>query len=444
MTWDTADTTAVISGPAAAKVSGTVSYEDGGQTLVLDVTTDFAAWDQITVSGLSFTNFTAASAADNLELEVYNDGSTVATDDKTIAVGAPTISSAADQTFYEADPPTAISTITVTDDGSSPTITAGGDIRIRIPAGFNMSWDTTDTTAVIGGAAAGKVSTSVIYEDGGQTLVLDVTADFIAGDQITVAGLSFTGFGTSADDNLELEVSGADTVAAVDDKTITVNSRMKIRTGSYTGNGIAGTSITGLKFQPDVVIIKVADDTKEGVMRTSTMSGDNAKPMGGATALEADLIQSLDADGFTVGADDRVNKSGLTYHWIAFEAGDGEMKVDTYTGTGADNTSVSGVGFQPDYIMVLPAINQEPVHHSSARPVTPRCCSRTPPRSPTTSRPWRPTGSRSAMTTASTSSMRPTTTSPGKRWPAKWPWAPMTAMPPTAPRSTGWALRRNT
>ena len=43
-------------------------------------------------------------------------------------------------------------------------------------------------TAVIGGSAAGKVSTTVSYEDGGRTLVLDVTSDFAADDQITIAG----------------------------------------------------------------------------------------------------------------------------------------------------------------------------------------------------------------------------------------------------------------
>jgi len=32
-----------------------------------------------------------------------------------------------------------------------------------------MSWDTSDTTAVITGSAAGKVSTTVSYEDGGKT-----------------------------------------------------------------------------------------------------------------------------------------------------------------------------------------------------------------------------------------------------------------------------------
>jgi hypothetical protein len=69
----------------------------------------------------------------------------------------PTISSDADQEFMVDGPTTVISTITITDNNSTPTITAANDIRIRIPAGFNMSWDTSDTAAVIGGGAASKV-----------------------------------------------------------------------------------------------------------------------------------------------------------------------------------------------------------------------------------------------------------------------------------------------
>ena len=108
------------------------------------------------------------------------------------------LSSAANQTFTVTDPATAISTITVTDDVTNAQITAANDIRIRIPSGFNMTWDPSDTTAVIGGAASTKVSTTVSYEDTNGTLVLDVTSDFAPSDQITVSGLNFTEIGRAA------------------------------------------------------------------------------------------------------------------------------------------------------------------------------------------------------------------------------------------------------
>ena len=164
-------------------------------------------------------------AADNLELEVSNDGGTNDEDTNTIAIFSPiTISSAANQTFTGGDPATAISTITVTDHGGTPQITATNDIRIRIPSGFNMTWDTSDTTATVGGANAGNVSSTVSYEDSGATLVIDVTTNFGVSDTITVSDLSFTNFSAqSPADNLELELDNAGSIAATDDKTITVD-----------------------------------------------------------------------------------------------------------------------------------------------------------------------------------------------------------------------------
>ena len=217
MTWDTSVTTATIGGSASGKVSSIVDYEDGGQTLVLDVDADFDGNDRITISGLGFAGFTAISPEDNLELQVNNDGTVQATDDKTIIVTDLSFFSDANQEFIVGDTATPISTITVTDDTGSPLITSENDIRIRIPAGLYMTWDTSDTTAVIGGSAAAKVSATVSYEDGGKTLVLDVTTDFAASDQITISGLSFTNFtAASSGDRLELEVFNDDKIAALD------------------------------------------------------------------------------------------------------------------------------------------------------------------------------------------------------------------------------------
>ena len=117
-----------------------------------------------------------------------------------------------------------ISPITVTDDGTTPAITAANDIRIRIPSSFNMTWDTSDTVASISGTASGKVSTTVSYEDSGKTLVINVTSNFTAGESIVVSGLSFKNFSAnSAADNLELEVLNNGAVQATDDKTIAIS-----------------------------------------------------------------------------------------------------------------------------------------------------------------------------------------------------------------------------
>ena len=333
----------------------------------------------VTLSGDNTLKFIAAvQVADNIQ-ELRADGFQVGTSDRVNKTGKtyywvafagpyPTISSAANQAFYMGGATAAISPITVTDHALTAQITAANDIRIRIPAGFNMTWDTTDTTAAISGGAASKVSTTVSYEDSGKTLVLNVTTNFSAGDQIIVSGLSFTNFtAPSGNDNLELEVYNDNAVTSYDDKRITVLSGSRMRTGRYTGNGTDNRSITGLGFQPNLVIIKASNNTTEAVIRTSSMSGDLSKPMGAATVLTANLIQSLDADGFTIGTDDRVNESPHEYEWIAFKAGTGELKVDSYSGTGVDNRSITGIGFQPDYVIVMSAEAKEPVHRSSAQ-----------------------------------------------------------------------------
>jgi hypothetical protein len=86
MVWDN-DTSATFGGSASTKVD-TISYEDSFKTLVININTNFGANDTLTISDLSFESFTAASSADNLELEVYNDDTVTATDVKTITINA--------------------------------------------------------------------------------------------------------------------------------------------------------------------------------------------------------------------------------------------------------------------------------------------------------------------------------------------------------------------
>ena len=85
------------------------------------------------------------------------------------------------------DAATAISQVTIADPGGL--ITAANDIRIMIPGGFNMVWDSSDTLASISGTGSSKVDSAVTYEAGDKTLRIDVTTDFAGGDSITVSGL---------------------------------------------------------------------------------------------------------------------------------------------------------------------------------------------------------------------------------------------------------------
>src|SRR5207247_5804920 len=89
MPWDPPIPTATITGSAAIKLLTTVSYANGNLDLVITVTTNFGNGDQITISGLNFTNFTAPSAASRLGLITGGaGGAVVATDARTKTIVA--------------------------------------------------------------------------------------------------------------------------------------------------------------------------------------------------------------------------------------------------------------------------------------------------------------------------------------------------------------------
>jgi hypothetical protein len=129
----------------------------------------------------------------------------------------------------------------------------------------------------------------------------------------------------------------------------------EVRTGAYRGDGVAGRGIV-VGFQPSVVLVKgndtdVNDDLTSAVIRSSTMTGDSSKPLKGDLSPAPNLIQSLGATGFTVGSDRKVNAAGITYYWVAFAA-DPNFANGTYVGNGVGQ-SLAGVGFSPDYVVLL-------------------------------------------------------------------------------------------
>ena len=116
---------------------------------------------------------------------------------------------------------------------------------------------------------------------------------------------------------------------------------MRVIYGSYTGNAtgrqiahVLGGTLKWLCTQRAGAV---------GVMRFD-LGGNLSFP--GTGAGEADLIVSLDVDGFTIGTDSRVNASGVTYHYYGLvDTGDGDIVTGSYTGTATDNRDItSGLG----------------------------------------------------------------------------------------------------
>ena len=140
----------------------------------------------------------------------------------------------------------------------------------------------------------------------------------------------------------------------------------------YTGDGEATLTITGLEFQPDFTWIKNRDaadsyclfDSTRGV--TKLLSSDSTA----AESTDADTLKSWTSDGFTVGADVKVNTNTekyVSWNWKGGGAsssnGDGDVtttvSADTdrgfsvvkYTASGSSNTFGHGLGAVPDFII---------------------------------------------------------------------------------------------
>ncbi len=128
---------------------------------------------------------------------------------------------------------------------------------------------------------------------------------------------------------------------------------MQIATGSYTGNGVNARAITGLGFEPDLVIVKRGDGSYHPVWRSSAMVGDVSAYLGASLVNTSNCIESLDVDGFTLGDDEKVNTDTKTYHWIAAAVNEvDDFAVGTYVGNSSDDRSISGLGFEPDLVVV--------------------------------------------------------------------------------------------
>ena len=129
-------------------------------------------------------------------------------------------------------------------------------------------------------------------------------------------------------------------------------ANFNMRVGYYVGTGAAKT-ISGLGFQPSLVIIKASTTAGVAVFKSSAMAA-NATAYFSATADDTATNISYRTDGFTVGTLANVNSVNVLYRWIAFSGSDctatGYLCVGTYTGTGVATRTIT-TGFQPDMIM---------------------------------------------------------------------------------------------
>lgn len=147
-----------------------------------------------------------------------------------------------------------------------------------------------------------------------------------------------------------------------------------INVGTFTGNGTDNRNITGVGFRPDFVLIKNANATTAvaGVFNLNESYGDNSGFFT-ASANTFNSIQELQSDGFQVGNDNTANGNTNTMYYAAFGvavalnpgSGTFQMASGSYTGVG-NYMQVSGLGFQPDLIIIKGNTTQSGVFRTSS------------------------------------------------------------------------------
>jgi len=224
-----------------------------------------------------------------------------------------------------------------------------GDIRRLLKAApsaaFALTGDliSADTFAASFGASAALTADLA----GGENLraVLNGAAAFAAGVQQTQhLGAALAGTGALTGD-LDVSAGGSDPA-------------FRAAAVTYTGNG--GTqSITGVGFEPDMVIIMAADVTSGAdrhVIDKGNGVGVGWQPGGGGfpafdNTQTFDGITSFDADGFSLGSDSRTNGSGQDYVAVCFAPGTGtetaNFQVQKITNTAGSQAFAHTLGTTP-------------------------------------------------------------------------------------------------
>ena len=143
------------------------------------------------------------------------------------------------------------------------------------------------------------------------------------------------------------------------------NMALSVKAGTYTGNGSDPQTISGVGFQPKVVIVFATSggaDQQAACFKTTDMATGASgltSNMGENGQQTLGLIDSFNSDGFTVR--ERKNTNAVVYQYLAL--GGTDCVTGTYTGNATDNRSISGIGFRPKWLVIQGGTNHS--HHKS-------------------------------------------------------------------------------
>jgi hypothetical protein len=153
----------------------------------------------------------------------------------------------------------------------------------------------------------------------------------------------------------------ANTVGNTIASDVSVNNTLGFSIASYTGNGIAGSTVGhGLDSTPEMVIVKSITSTANGSWSVYHISTGATKSIAleQATTPFTDIgywnNTSPTASVFSLGTYAVANQSSANYIAYNFTSKPGFSKVGTYTGNGSASGPMVQTGFEPAFIMLKP------------------------------------------------------------------------------------------
>ena len=192
------------------------------------------------------------------------------------------------------------------------------------------------------------------YSEGNSSSYFSATANLVN----MIKTLETDGFKLGTDVKVNASSNSYYYLAFVNSSPPSASGTFRMAEGTYTGDG-GYKEISNIGFKPDLVIIKDNSD-QFAMFRTRLMGGNSTGYFASATANILEAIISIQDNGFILGGDQRVNRSGNTYHWQAFgnafdpidNSGAADFAIGAYYGSGTDDRNISNLPFQPDLVVV--------------------------------------------------------------------------------------------
>ena len=174
----------------------------------------------------------------------------------------------------------------------------------------------------------------------------------------TVMGISTTGNDTGEIDHVALGRVSLDSTGNAGQILCFKNTAGFIDVGTYEGDGNPTQTITGIGFQPDLLIIWSDDGLENVIIWATGMAAGHGKRWNVGTHQSSGRIESVNSDGWIVGTDDDVNRLSRTYNYIALKSGldnSGErLDISTYAGDSSDDRDLLlALGYTPQFALVV-------------------------------------------------------------------------------------------